>query len=733
MASTLTPEQRQRIEENRKLALEKRLAKLSTLSSHGSSGIQSSTTVSQPSSVGGNQPSATYVQTSAKGTKLLLTYAQSSATGNHPKATSGESSASYNQKITSFFNHVTHSPVKSDSSVSKENQKLEKAFLTETEIKKEAYSPLDIKKNSVSETVTGQTSLISKDRFIVEMPYNQKAIEVFKTIDGKRYDPKTRLWNFPIKEYKKFMEAMKALQPHVVIGPLPKVILDTFVPKNGSLYPDLDTIDISRIESTLRRNLYCFQEEGIKFGISRGGRCLIADDMGLGKTIQALGIADYYRSEWPLLIVCPSSMRYQWEEEIRNNLPSVPCHSIYVLTKSNEHFDNVKILIASYDIMCKQKNALKNVHFNVIIMDESHSLKNNRTQRTRAALELIKSCKRVILLSGTPALSRPAELFTQIYAIMPSAFSTFTSFGIRYCDGKKDKYGWNFGGSSNMEELKLFLEARFMIRRLKSQVVMQLPDKVRQVVVLNSDTVGAATDSMNAYANKLQSEKLKGMERRGTLLCYFAETGRAKIKAICAYITGLLSEGKKFLCFAHHADVIKEICNTLEEKETYYIVIDGAVNSEERKLLCDRFQLEEKFKVAVLSIKAANTGLTLTAAQLVVFAELFWNPGELIQAEDRAHRIGQRDSVLVQYLVARGTADDYIWPLIQSKLNVLNKAGLSKDGFLNVDTKNVIDKKHNKISDYFAVLDDADDDDDLSRAMDEIEGIPEKKMKVFDS
>lgn len=733
MASTLTPEQRQRIEENRKLALEKRLAKLSTLSSHGSSGIQSSTTVSQPSSVGGNQPSATYVQTSAKGTKLLLTYAQSSATGNHPKATSGESSASYNQKITSFFNHVTHSPVKSDSSVSKENQKLEKAFLTETEIKKEAYSPLDIKKNSVSETVTGQTSLISKDRFIVEMPYNQKAIEVFKTIDGKRYDPKTRLWNFPIKEYKKFMEAMKALQPPVVIGPLPKVILDTFVPKNGSLYPDLDTIDISRIESTLRRNLYCFQEEGIKFGISRGGRCLIADDMGLGKTIQALGIADYYRSEWPLLIVCPSSMRYQWEEEIRNNLPSVPCHSIYVLTKSNEHFDNVKILIASYDIMCKQKNALKNVHFNVIIMDESHSLKNNRTQRTRAALELIKSCKRVILLSGTPALSRPAELFTQIYAIMPSAFSTFTSFGIRYCDGKKDKYGWNFGGSSNMEELKLFLEARFMIRRLKSQVVMQLPDKVRQVVVLNSDTVGAATDSMNAYANKLQSEKLKGMERRGTLLCYFAETGRAKIKAICAYITGLLSEGKKFLCFAHHADVIKEICNTLEEKETYYIVIDGAVNSEERKLLCDRFQLEEKFKVAVLSIKAANTGLTLTAAQLVVFAELFWNPGELIQAEDRAHRIGQRDSVLVQYLVARGTADDYIWPLIQSKLNVLNKAGLSKDGFLNVDTKNVIDKKHNKISDYFAVLDDADDDDDLSRAMDEIEGIPEKKMKVFDS
>lgn len=728
MASTLTPEQLQRIEENRKLALQKRLAKQATLpSSNGSPCNQQSTGIS-PSSAG----AGTYIQLSATGSRPLLTYAQSTARSNQPLVTSVKSlSVSANKLITSFMNHVPHSPVKSDSVNNKEDQKSEETFLTKTEIKKEANS-LNINKNLSRETVAVQTTLITKDRFVVEMPYNQKAIEVFKTINGKRYDPKTRLWNFPVKEYKTFMEAMKQLHPHVVVGSLPKIILDTFVPKNGSLYPDPDTIDISRVESTLRRNLYPFQEDGIKFGISRGGRCLIADDMGLGKTIQALGIVDYYRSEWPLLIVCPSSMRYQWEEEIHNNLPTVPCHNIYVLTKGNEHIENVKVLIASYDLMCKQKNVLKSIHFNVIIMDESHCLKNNRTQRTKAALELIKNSKRVILLSGTPALSRPAELYTQIYAILPSAFRSFTLFGIRYCEGKKDKYGWNFGGSSNLEELKLFLETRFMIRRLKSEVVTQLPDKIRQVVMLNNDNVDASSDSMNVYADKLKSEKLKGMERRGTLLSYFAETGRAKIKAICTYIAGLLSDGKKFLCFAHHADVIKGICRTLEENETYYIVIDGAVNSEERKLLCDRFQLEDKFKVAVLSIKAANTGLTLTAAQLVVFTELFWNPGELIQAEDRAHRIGQRDSVLVQYLVARGTADDYIWPLIQSKLNVLNKAGLSKDDFMNADMKSAIDKKHKKIIDYFAVLDDAEDDDDLSRAMDEIEGVPEKKMKVFE-
>merc|ERR1712126_353000 len=120
-----------------------------------------------------------------------------------------------------------------------------------------------------------------------------------------------------------------------------------------------------------------------------------------------------------------------------------------------------------------------------------------------------------------------------------------------------------------------------------------------------------------------------------------------------------------------------------------FLKIEGKVSSETRKTLVDRFQTVDSVKVALLSITAANAGITLTAAQLVVFAELFWNPGVLCQAEDRVHRIGQTDSVVCQYLVARGTADDSLWPMIQKKLVVLNKAGLSKDNFEETEEKNM--------------------------------------------
>merc|ERR1719211_840667 len=135
--------------------------------------------------------------------------------------------------------------------------------------------------------------------------------------------------------------------------------------------------------------------------------------------------------------------------------------------------------------------------------------------------------------------------------------------------------------------------------------------------------------------------------------------------------------------------MMKHLSELLDKQKVKYIMIDGRTNSLSRKTYCDDFQTNDQIRVALLSITAANTGLTLTAAQLVVFAELFWNPGELTQAEDRAHRIGQTDSVTIQYLVATGTADDKLWPMIQKKLEVLNKAGLTKDNFCDSDSRNV--------------------------------------------
>jgi SWI/SNF-related matrix-associated actin-dependent regulator 1 of chromatin subfamily A len=320
-------------------------------------------------------------------------------------------------------------------------------------------------------------------------------------------------------------------------------------------------------------------------------------------------------------------------------------------------------------------------------------------------------------LKGTPALSRPAELFTQIQAINPNLFSSFHDFGLRYCDGKESRFGWDYSGYSNMNELRILLEEKLLIRREKKDVMQQLPSKIREMVILNQNLVELNTKSLK-IASKKMNDNLKGLEKRGALLSYFQETSKAKVKAVCEYVNDLLESDKKFLVFAHHQSLLDEIENVCKENNYGYIRIDGSTNSEKRKNLVDTFQNSEKCLCAILSITAANSGITLTQASLVVFAELFWNPGILgifkyklyfkrlfsfklaiinkVQAEDRVYRIGQKNSVVIQYLCAKGTADDEMWPLVNEKLNVLSKAGLTRENLSEANTIN-----SNKFKDLF--------------------------------
>nr|XP_018904491.1 PREDICTED: SWI/SNF-related matrix-associated actin-dependent regulator of chromatin subfamily A-like protein 1 [Bemisia tabaci] len=581
-------------------------------------------------------------------------------------------------------------------------------------------------------TITGTCWLSAPDRFSVKVGYKSDLIDYFKSIPGKNYDVKNTVWSFPLSQYECFRKGLDKFKPDVTIGAIPNYVLRIF--RNPEKKYSEMNIDLSRIEPKLLDSLYAFQRDGVKFGISKQGRCIIADDMGLGKTIQALGIADYYHSDWPLLIVCPSSMRYQWEQEIITHLPKVPTVRIHVFTSSKDEVINPLVVIISYDLMSRMEALLLSYKFGVIIMDESHLLKNAKSARAKSGSKLIENAKRCILLSGTPALSRPMELYNQLRAISPK-WVGMKDFGVRYCNGHQGRFGWDFSGCSNMEELNLVLREKFLIRRLKSDVLTQLPAKIRKVVLLPSEMVKKDTSAMNALSQRLSSEDLKGCEKRSCLLTYFSETGKCKLTAIKNYVSDLLEIGSKFLIFAHHTDVLDAISELLEEKKTYYIRIDGGVSSDERKDVCDQFQFDDKFRVAVLSITAASTGLTLTAANLVVFAELFWNPGILCQAEDRAHRIGQESSVVVQYLIAKGTADDYLWPLVEKKLNILNQAGLSKDTFSTADTTAVNASSANlqpTIDDYFEDLNGENDEDALlASTLDNVENaiIPEKRPK----
>ncbi|XP_039237768.1 SWI/SNF-related matrix-associated actin-dependent regulator of chromatin subfamily A-like protein 1 isoform X2 [Pipra filicauda] len=404
--------------------------------------------------------------------------------------------------------------------------------------------------------------------------------------------------------------------------------------------------------------------------------------MGLGKTIQAICIAAYYQKEWPLLVVTPSSVRFTWAEAFHRWLPSLSPDSTNVIVTGKDNLTGSLINIISFDLLSKMDKQLKST-FQVVIVDESHFLKNIKTARCRAAMPLLKAAKRVILLSGTPAMSRPVELYTQIAAVQPSFFPQFHSFGLRYCDAKKMPWGWDYSGSSNLTELKILLEESIMIRRLKSDVLSQLPAKQRKMVVVAPEGINAKTKAvLEAEAKRMAKGYKSKQQEKEALLVFFSRTAEAKIRSVIEYILELLESGNnKFLVFAHHKIMLDAVVAELEKKHVEYIRIDGSTPSVERQSLCQKFQFSEKQVVAVLSLTAANMGLTLSAADLVVFAELFWNPGILIQAEDRAHRIGQTSSVNVHYLVARGTADDYLWPMIQEKIKVLGEAGLSETNF----------------------------------------------------
>lgn len=530
-------------------------------------------------------------------------------------------------------------------------------------------------------SVACSCAMVSATRFVVKTSgFNEKLIDVFKSIASKNYDPNTKAWTFHVKDYETVQEKVAALHPHVSIGTIPKFVLPYF---DGNPRPKPSQAYLCGIESSLVNALLEFQKEGVCFAIDKGGRALIADEMGLGKTYQALAVADFYKEDWPLLICTTASTRDAWAAKIRELLHYVPLHKIVTLQGRQDSIDEAIILITSYSLMEKSFNKLNEHGFGFIIMDESHTLKNHKAKCTTVAHELAKKAKRVILLSGTPALSRPVELFSQLQMLDRNFFS-FKEYSSRYCAGKQTNFGWDSSGQSNLEELNLLLAARFMIRRTKKDVMSQLTEKNRETVILDWSLTGKhdeAGENLDIYAADYSTSK--GREREEILIQYYNATAFAKAPAVCRYIKQVLEEKQKFIIFAHHIMMLTSISKFLTSQKVDHIRIDGTTRSDLRSQLVEKFQTKDSCRAAVLSLKACNAGITLTAAQLVLFAELDWNPSTLAQAESRAHRIGQEGDVVVRYLLAKGTADDIIWTMLQNKQNILNKAGLCNEDFSN--------------------------------------------------
>ncbi|XP_042369339.1 DNA annealing helicase and endonuclease ZRANB3 isoform X2 [Plectropomus leopardus] len=418
---------------------------------------------------------------------------------------------------------------------------------------------------------------------------------------------------------------------------------------------------LSGLPHKLLQRLMPFQREGVEFALSRDGRCMIADEMGLGKTVQAIAVACAFRQEWPLLVVVPSSLKYPWIEELERWIPELQPGDIN-LVESKSHIMGIscsKVTVLGYGLLTTDARplveALTRQQFAVVVVDESHYLKSRNAARTKILVPLIQSAKRAILLTGTPALGRPEELFMQIDALYPKKLGTWPDYAKKYCNAHYRFFGarrqWDCRGASNLEELHQRL-SEIMIRRLKADVLSQLPPKIRQRIPFDLPKEAAK----EASASFAEWERLmKGLG-----------SGVATTDNPFTQVMSLVTHMYKQTAIA----------------KAGYIRIDGSVPSSERIQLVHKFQSDPETRVAILSIQAAGQGLTFTAASHVVFAELYWNPGHIKQAEDRAHRIGQTSSVNVHYLIAKGTFDTVMWSMLNRKETVTGSTLNGRKGYL---------------------------------------------------
>ncbi|KAL2456955.1 chromatin remodeling factor18 [Forsythia ovata] len=544
--------------------------------------------------------------------------------------------------------------------------------------------------------VTVKLFLHASGNIAARFPYDQELVGYFRNITKASWNAKERLWMFPLSS---LSTVEKVLSGGVPGSSLELENLDPLVRRAiaaSSALPDLrDRYDL--IPNFIESKLLPFQRDGIRFILQHGVRVLLADEMGLGKTLQAIAVTSCIRDSWPVLVLTPSSLRLQWASMIQQWL-DIPSSDILVVlsqwsgsnrggfniitsnTRKSIHLDGVFNII-SYDIVQKLQDVLMASEFKVVIADESHFLKNAQAKRTNASLPILQKAQYVMLLSGTPALSRPIELFKQLEALYPDAYKNVHEYGNRYCKG--GVFGV-YQGASNHEELHNLMKATVMIRRLKKDVLSELPVKRRQQVFLDLGEkemrkINALFRELEVIKRKIKSSQSKGeaeslkFTEKNLINKIYTDSAEAKIPAVMDYMGTLIEAGCKFLIFAHHQPMIDSIHQFLLKKKVGCIRIDGSTPAASRQALVTDFQEKDSIKAAVLSIKAGGVGLTLTAASTVIFAELSWTPGDVIQAEDRAHRIGQVSSVNVYYLLANDTVDDIIWDVIQSKLENLGQ------------------------------------------------------------
>lgn len=544
---------------------------------------------------------------------------------------------------------------------------------------------------------------IENNQIRLAFPYSAVLVAAVKALPGRRFDGATKTWSAPLSaaaDVASMLKRLEGIDIEYVNGAHDAI--------NAGAVNHVESVAASRANDW-EGEIPCpeglaylpYQKAGIAYAMARTN-ALIADEMGLGKTIQAIGAVNADASIKSVLVVCPASLKLNWQREFMRWQTRGMTVGI-----ANGALPSTDVVIINYDIIKKHISAIHARTWDMMILDESHYLKNSKAQRTNLVLgkwdrdpeKVIPAiqARRRIALTGTPILNRPIEAWPIVHALAPAEFGNWRTYVTRYCAGYQADHGWDVSGASHLDELQDKLRATIMVRRLKKDVLTELPAKRRQVIELPANgAAGAVQAEADAYA--AQQERLAALRaavelakadgdddyagavarlQQGTMAAFTElaklrhTTAMAKVPHVIEHIRDTLDGGdSKLIVFAHHKDVIA----ALAAEFPGCVQITGDTPMQARQDAVDRFQTDPTCRLFLGNIQAAGVGLTLTASSHVIMAELDWVPGNVSQAEDRAHRIGQLNSVLVQHLVLEGSLDANMARKLVAKQEIIDRA-----------------------------------------------------------
>jgi len=429
------------------------------------------------------------------------------------------------------------------------------------------------------------------------------------------------------------------------------------------------------------------------------GGCL-ADDMGLGKTLQVITFLQYLKEKYKgstHLVVCPTSLIYNWESELKKFAPKLKYHIYYGSSRefTNEHFENYDVIITSYGLVRNDMEALLKFEWHYIILDESQAIKNPDALTTKA-VQLLKSKNRLVM-SGTPVQNNTFDLFAQFHFLNPGLLGNKEFFKTEFAN-PIDKHN----DADKSRQLRTLVYP-FLLRRTKEQVAPDLPDKTETVLwcQMPKEQRSVYEDYKNYYRTMLMKKiEEEGMAKAGM---YVLE-GLLRLRQICdspqlvkdkevtttqsIKIEELLRElqentgSHKILVFSQFTEMLQLIKVALQERKISFSYLDGSIPAAKRKDAVDTFQNDASIKVFLISLKAGGVGLNLTAADYVYIVDPWWNPAAEQQAIDRTHRIGQTQKIFAYKMICKDTVEEKIVELQQRKKQLANELVTEDAGFI---------------------------------------------------